>query len=161
MAFPGTGPMAVVSVVPTDFHYVTAGTALTGWNMPGRTLSNLPSELGFNLSIEQYFAQRWLACARYGYANQASLNGVNNARSASVGIDGLMGGRDNHTGLGFGYAQSAIHNARDETSLELFQRFQLANHVQFTTGAQAVINPTFAPHSGLAGVFSLGLQIDL
>ena len=202
MAFPGTGPMAVVSVEPTEQFYMTAGAAnaygnatvisfnrltsegqiyafgevgllpdikdvgrgriaLTGWNMPGRELSNLPSDWGFNLTIEQYFAERWWAYARYGYANQGSLNGVTNAWSAAVAIDGLLGSPDNLTGIGFGYAQPANHSARDETSFEAFQRFQLTNHIQFSTGAQAIINPSFALHSGVVGVFSFRLRIDL
>jgi len=135
--------------------------ALTGWNMPGRSLSNLPSDWGFNLTIEQYFTERWWAYARYGYANQGSLNGVTNAWSAAVAIDGLLGSPDNLTGLGFGYAQPASHSARDETSFEVFHRFQLTNHIQFTTGAQAILNPSFAPHSGTVGVFSFRLRIDL
>jgi porin len=201
MVFAGTGPLALVSVEPTDLFYVTAGAAnaygnatvsgfnrfveegqfygfgelgllpeiehvgrgriaLTGWNMPGRPLNGLRSDWGINITIEQYFADRWWAYARYGYADQG-LSGVTNAWSAAVAVDGLLGSPDNLTALGFGYAQPASHAGRDETSFELFQRFQITQHVQFTTDAQLIIDPSFAPRSNAVGVFSFRLRIDL
>lgn len=197
-AFVGHGPLAMVSVHPTDVFYATAGAAnafstttqstigdladewriygfgevgvtpeigglgrgryaLTAWNMPAR--NDLPSDWGASVTIEQYLTDDLWVYGRYGYADRG-LTGVRQAWQVALAIDGLLGSPDNVTGMGFGYAQPADGDARDETSLEIFQRFQILEHAQFSLGAQLIIDPSNAPDDDAIGVFSARLRLE-
>jgi len=201
MAFPGHGPLAVLSVHPTEVFYANAvganaysvttessldrlfdegqiygagevgvtpeiealgagRYAVTGWNMPGRELEGLPSDWGVNFTIEQYLLERLWVYGRYGYSD-VGLNGVQNAYQAALSVDGLLGSPDNITGIGFGYAVPSDSSLRDEKSAEIFHRFQLTQHTQFSIGAQAIMNPANAPTRDVVGVFSFRLRFTL
>ncbi|MGB7161144.1 MAG: hypothetical protein WBD40_23995 [Tepidisphaeraceae bacterium] len=201
MAFPGHGPLALVSVHPSDLFYATVGGAnaynlttesgfssldegeiygfgeigvtpeieglgkgryaVTGWNMPSRDLDGLPSDWGVNFTIEQYLADDLWVYARYGFADQGVLTGVESNWSVALAIDGLLGSPDNITGIGFGYAMPTDDSLRDQKSAEVFHRFQLTEHTQFSVGAQAIFDPSNAPDKDVVGVFSLRLRISL
>jgi hypothetical protein len=78
-----------------------------------------------------------------------------------MAVDGLLGSPDNVTALGFGYAKPTNGSLRDETSVDLFHRFQVTEHTQFTVGAQAFFDPSNAPDTDVVGVFSFRLRVDL
>jgi hypothetical protein len=134
--------------------------AVTGWYMPERALFELPSDWGVNLTIEQYLYDNLWVFGRYGYAD-TGLTGVKQGVSAGVAVDGLLGSPDNLTAFGVGYAIPTFDGLRDETSAEIFHRFQVTEHTQFTIGAQAIINPASAPDHDVVGVFSLRLRFEL
>jgi hypothetical protein len=89
------------------------------------------------------------------------ITGIQSAWQAAVAVDGLLGSPDNITGLGVGYAEPADSSLRDETSIDLFHRFQLTEHTQFSVGSQAIFNPSNAPDDDVVGVFSLRLRFTL
>lgn len=135
--------------------------ALTAWNMPGRELQGLPSDWGFSVTAEQYLTENLWVYARYGHADKGVLTGVQDAWAAALAIDGLLGSPDNLTGIGFGYTKPSNDSLRDQKSVEVFHRFQVTEHTQFTVGAQAIFDPSNKPHDDVVGVFSLRLRIDL
>ena len=134
--------------------------AITTWYMPERDLNGLPSDHGFSITLEQYLAERLWVYGRYGWAD-LGLTGVDSAWQAALAIDGLLGSPDNVTALGIGYAQPSNSDLRDETSLDLFHRFQLTERTQLTLGAQAFIDPSNAPDQDVLGVFSVRLRFAL
>ena len=94
-------------------------------------------------------------------ADQGVITGVQQAWQAAIGIDGLLGSKDNLTAVGFGYAVPAAAGLRDEKSIEVFQRFQVTKFTQFTVGAQLFVDPSNAPDDNVLAVFSFRLRVDL
>lgn len=135
--------------------------ALTVWNMPGRDRRDLPSDWGFSITMEQYMADNLWLYARYGQADDGSLTGVDRHWAVAMAIDGLLGSPDNLTGLGFGYARPADGDLRDQKSFEVFHRFQITEHTQFSIGAQAIVDPSNDPDRDIVGVFSFRCRITL
>lgn len=199
--WPGHGPMALVSVRPTDWFYATLGGAnaystttqmqvsslfdegkiftfgevgvtptinglgrgqyaVTLWYMPERENINSPEGQGISVTLQQYLSDTLWCYARYGYAD-GDILGVESAYQVGMAVDGLLGSRDNLTGLALGFAQPSFAGGRDETSIEVFQRFQLTRFSQFTVGAQAIIDPSNAPDKDVIGVFSFRLRFVL
>lgn len=134
--------------------------ALTGWSMPPRHRDGLPSDWGFSVTVEQYVADNLWFLGRFGYADRG-ITGVERSFSAAVAIDGLLGSPDNVTGLGFGYAIPTSGDLREEKTIELFHRFQVLEHTQFSIGAQAIFDPSNAPDDDVVGVFSVRLRLAL
>lgn len=135
--------------------------AITAWNMPARERNDLPSDWGFSITAEQYVAENLWFYARYGQADDGSLTGVDRHWAVAMAIDGLFGSPDNVTGFGFGYVRPANGDLRDQKSIEAFHRFQLTQHVQFSVGVQAILDPSNDPDSDAVGVFSVRLRIAL
>jgi len=134
--------------------------AITAWYMPAREDPDRPSDQGMSITLEQDVAENLWLMARYGFADEG-LTGVQSAWQVAFGIDGLFGSPDNLTGIGFGYAEPTNGSLRDETWIDVFQRFQVAEHIQFTVGAQLFIDPSNSPDKDAVGVFSMRLRIEL
>jgi hypothetical protein len=198
--WPGHGPLALVSLHPTEDWYFTAATSnansrttqisfsslddfelftfgevgygpmiegvgralftLTGWYMPERDDGRRPDDSGFSITYQQNFGERFWAMARYGYADRG-LSGVKSVWQAAAAVDGLLGSPENVTGVGIALAEPTAATARDETSLEIFHRFQLTRDTQLSLGAQALFNPGNAPDDDVIGVFSIRLNFAL
>ena len=148
-----------VGVTPEIEELGRGRIAVTGWYMPERELLGLPSDWGVNLTAEQYISENLWVFGRYGYAD-TGLTGVKQGCSAGVAFDGLLGSPDNLTALAVGYAVPTNNGLRDETSAEVFHRFQVTEHTQFTVGAQAIIDPANAPNDDVIGVFSFRLRFE-
>ncbi|MCA9285012.1 MAG: carbohydrate porin [Phycisphaerales bacterium] len=128
------------------------------WHMDERDQLGLPDDQGLSLILEQDFGDRLLAFLRYSYAD-ASLNDIRNSVQAGVGIRGLLGSDANMTGAAFSFSEPASSDARDETVMEVFQRFQLTARTQFSLGAQLIVNPAYNPDQDVIGVFTARFRL--
>lgn len=196
--FPGHGPLAGISLRPTDQFYLTAGAvngyslttepgieslfnewdlfsaaeagwtpvieglgpgryAFMAWHMDARDLWGLPEDYGLSFIADQDLGGGWQVFARYAW-NDGSLTNIRNLGQAGVGLDGLLGRRDDLTGLAFSLADPSTSESRYETVLEVFHRFQVTRHTQFSVGLQLIANPVNAPDNEAAGAFYARLR---
>jgi porin len=198
MAFPGHGPMAGISLRPTDQFYLTAGAingysdttevgletlfdewdlfsvaetgwtpvieglgpgryALAAWHMAARDLWDLPEDYGVTFIADQNLGGGWQVFARYAWS-EAALTDIRNLGQGGVGRNGLFGREDDLTGLALSVADPASNDVRYETVAEIFHRFQLTRHTQFSVGLQLIANPVNAPDNETAGAFYARLR---
>lgn len=123
------------------------------WHMDERDELNLPDDQGLSVILEQEFGSQVLAFLRYSYADGA-LRDIRNSVQAGVGIRGLLGSDANVTGAAFSFSEPASSTGRDETVMEVFQRFQLTRHTQLTLGAQLILDPAYNADQDAIGVFT-------
>ena len=118
---------------------------------------DIPHDSGFSLVLDQDIGERVQAFFRYNYTEQ-SVSNIEHLVQGGVGVSGLLGSTDNMTGLAYSYADPA-GPGRSEQVVEIFHRFQLTGFIQFSIGAQAIFDPTFAPDDDVIGVFSTRARI--
>lgn len=128
------------------------------WHMDQRDLLNQPSDRGFTIVLEQDLTDRLHVFVRHGWAEDGRLTGNKRSTQGGLGYTGLLGSPSNLTAAAFGYTDPR-NNGRDEKVLEVFHRFQVSAHVQFSAGVQAIFDPTNAPQDDVIGVFTFRLRI--
>ncbi len=134
--------------------------SVTGWYMPAREDPDRPQDQGISITYQQDIGERLWLMGRYGYADEG-LTGVKSAWQVAMAYSGLLGSPDNVTGVGLGYAEPANSDLRDETSIDMFHRFQVTELTQFSVGAQLFFDPSNSPDTDVVAVFSLRLRIDI
>lgn len=128
------------------------------WHMADRDLLDLPSDNGFTVVAEQDFGDRILAFARYGWADEGVLTGIKQSGQIGVGFRGLLGSPLNMTGVGFGVSDPSASDLDPESVLEVFHRFQLTSHTQFSLGFQSIFEPSNSDDD-FVGVLTCRLRI--
>ncbi len=131
--------------------------AVCAWHMDARNLWDLPSDYGLTFIADQNLGGGWQVFARYAW-NDGSLTNIRNLGQTGVGLYGLLGREDDLTGLAYSLADPSVSESRYENVLELFHRFQLTRHVQFSVGVQLIANPVNAPENQTAGAFYARLR---
>lgn len=132
--------------------------AVTLWFMDSRPEFSLPSDRGISLIAEQDLSDWIYVFTRYSYADEA-LERIRNTVQVGAGLRGLLGSPDNLTGLAFGYTQPRSDDLRDEKVIELFHRFQLTRHSEFTLDGQFIIDPADAPGDDALFVFGVRYRL--
>ncbi len=127
------------------------------WHMDSRNLSGLPSDFGLTAIADQNFGKNLQAFARYAYSDGALTN-VRHLAQAGLGLSGLLGRRDDLTGLAFSLAVARNPSAGNETVLEAFHRFQITRFGQLSFGLQLIANPANAVENHAEGVFYARLR---
>jgi hypothetical protein len=128
------------------------------WHMDERELINSPSDDGFTIILEQDLNERLHVFARYGNADNGVITGIERSTQAGLGYRGLLGSPDNLTGAAFAYSEPA-GTGRDEKVVEVFHRFQVSAHVQFSAGVQGIFDPTNAPDDDALAVLTFRMRV--
>lgn len=132
--------------------------AVLVWHMDDRPNLSLPSDYGFTVIAEQDFGKRMLVFARYGWADTGDLTGIKQSAQIGMGYRGLFGDPLNMTGAAFGVSDPAASNLDPESVFEVFQRFQLTSHTQFSVGFQAIFEPSRSDDD-FNGVFTFRFRL--
>jgi porin len=122
------------------------------WHMDARKNLGLPEDEGVTVIFNQNLGDRLQMFARYAYSD-GTLTNVRQIAQAGLGLSGLIGRKDDLTGAAFSVNMPRSSNSRTETVLEVFHRFQVSNHNQFSLGLQLIANPGNATDNEAAGVF--------
>jgi porin len=122
------------------------------WHMDARKNLGLPEDEGVTVIFNQNLGDRLQAFARYAYSD-GTLTNVRQIAQAGLGLSGLIGRKDDLTGAAFSVNMPRSSASRTEAVLEVFHRFQVSNHNQFSLGLQLIANPGNATQSETAGVF--------
>lgn len=132
--------------------------AIGFWHMDARDLWGLPEDSGLTFIADQNLTGNLQVFARYAYNNYGTLTNIKNLGQAGLGLSGLTGRRDDLTGLAFSLADPVRSASRYETVMEIFHRFQLTRHTQFSVGLQLIANPVNATGNEAAGAFYARLR---
>lgn len=129
------------------------------WHVDARDGAGKPSDQGVTISLDQDLGKQVIVFLRYGYS-EAEVTGIQNSVQGGIGITGVLG-RENMLGFAAGWSEPESASQRDETVLEVFQRFQITETMQFTVGSELIINPGKTDEQDLIGVFSVRLRISI
>lgn len=131
---------------------------LAVWHLDSREDAARPSDRGFTLSFDQDIGEALTCFIRYGHAD-GDVTGVTDSVQGGAGIKDVLGD-DNMFGVAAAWSRPADDTERDEKVLEIFQRFQMTETVQFTVGAEMIVDPSNAPDDDVLGVFSARLRVS-
>jgi porin len=121
------------------------------WRMDARSLNDLPSDYGLTAIVDQNLGKNLQVFGRYAYSD-GTLTNVKHLGQVGLGLSGLLGRKDDLTGLAVSLAIPRRETSRNETVLETFHRFQVTKHSQLSVGIQLIANPGNAPDNETAGV---------
>ncbi len=134
------------------FHGLGSGRyALCMWHMDARGLNSLPSDSGLTAILDQNLGERLQTFARYAYTG-GKLTNVKNLAQVGFGLSGLIGRKEDLSGLAFSLATPLGRGSRNESVIEMFHRFQISQNSQFSLGVQLIANPGTAPTSSTEGI---------
>ena len=128
------------------------------WHMDERDLIDRPNDNGLTVVLEQDLTDRVHVFARYGWADKGVLTGIESSAQCGLGYRGLLGSPDNLTAAAFGYSDPT-NDGREEKVVEVFHRFQVSQHVQFSVGVQGIFDPSNAPDDDALAVLTFRLRI--
>lgn len=131
---------------------------LSLWHIDEREDARKPSDAGFTLAMDQDLGERFIAFARYGHAD-GDVTGISDGVQGGVGIRHVMG-KESLLGVAAAWSRPEDESKRDEKVIEVFQRFQIIESLQFTVGAEMIIDPINAPDDDVLGVFSARLRLS-
>jgi hypothetical protein len=125
------------------------------WHIDAATIEGFPSDRGVALSCEQEIHKSYVPFLR-------AATGVSHFLAAGVGLEGVLRGKSDLTGIGLAWARPNDASLDDQVGGEVFHRFQLAPDVQLTVGYQYVADPSFAPSGDddPVGVFEVRVRIE-
>lgn len=127
------------------------------WHIDAREDADKPADEGFTISFDQDLGDSVIAFTRYGHAD-GDVTGITDSVQAGAGVKHVLG-QDNLLGLAGAWSKPSDDAERDETALEIFQRFQVTETSQLTVGAEVIFDPSNAPDDDVVGVFSARLRI--
>jgi hypothetical protein len=145
-----------------DVKGVGKGTyRLCVWHLDEADVEDNPEDKGINLSCDQdvgcgvfpFFRAAW---------SEGDATGVERFVAAGVGLEGVLRGKEDLTGIAFAWGDPAESSAESQFGGEIFHRFQLAPDVQLTIGYQYIVEPSYAPSSNddPVGVFEVRVRIE-
>jgi hypothetical protein len=120
--------------------------------MDARKKLGLTEDEGMTVILNQNLVDTLQVFARYAYSD-GTLTNVRQIAQAGLGLNGLIGRKDDPTGAAFSVNIPCNSASRTETVLEVFHRFQVTNYNQFSLGLQLIANPGNATENEAAGVF--------
>jgi hypothetical protein len=147
-----------VGLTPTIDGVGAGRYRLALWHIDAREQANQPGDNGFTVSCDQDFGESLIVFARYGHAD-GSVTNVTDSVQTGVGVKDLLG-KDSMFGAAVAWSAPKAEGERDEKTIEVFQRFQITQTIQFTLDAQAIFDPSNAPGDEVLGVFSARLRIS-
>ncbi len=135
---------------------------LTFWHADERTQAGEPSGWGFNISFTRYLAGKWLPFVRAGYAKDG---GSLMQKSVSVGFGYQPVPKGDLLGFGFNWGEPNEDTfgpgLRDQYTIEVFYRWQLAPQLAITPDVQFLINPALNPEENQIWIFGLRARLAL
>lgn len=111
------------------------------WYADSRPEDGIGHDKGFSLILEQDLGDTFQAFVRYSHS-MGEITNIANTVQGGVGIRGLLGSRQNLTGLAASWSEPDTGGGPDEKVVELFHRWQLTRHTQFSVGVQGIFDPT-------------------
>ena len=153
---------AVEAGLTLDLHGLGKGTyRFTAWHSDRASLVDLPEDHGLALSIDQEAGRGIVPFFRASWSD-AHATGIHALIAAGVGIEGPLGREDDVLGVGLAWGQSSEDGVADQFTAEAFYRLQLAPGIQWTFGAQAVLNavdPGGGDSEETVGIFEMRVRV--
>lgn len=150
---------AEVVVSPTMKEAGSGKYRIAAWHRDAQDSTGRPPDYGFVLTLDQQLGDKRIAFARYGWS-EASLTGIANSVQAGIAFEDAIV-EQGVFGVAAAWADPSEPGRRNEKILEVFQRFQLTEVLQFTVGAQAIFDPSNAPNDRALSVISVRFRLAI
>ena len=135
-----------VGYVPSMAERYFRKVSVTYWHSDAYTSaggSDISSGQGVAVSSHWFFADRFIPFVRFALSNG---NGENAFYKKDLQIGhGLRFRSHDILGTSFSMAQTNIPDSKNQSTFEVFYRFNLTEHLEVTPDFQWIINPTFNP----------------
>jgi porin len=135
----------------------------TVWHTDGIDIhdeSHQSSGKGFSLRFEQQLGEGVLPFITYSRASGGATD-VRQLVTAGLGLTGIIGNRDDITGVAVAWGQPENRSLRNQYVAELFYRVQLTQHIQVTPDLQLIVEPSRNRDNDTIGVLGLRMRIIL
>jgi hypothetical protein len=150
-----------VGWTPTFENFGKGAYRLEVWHTDAATIEGFDEDRGVALSCEQEICKSYVPFLRAAWSD-GDATGVSEYLAAGIGLEGLIRGKDDLTGIAVAWGRPEDSSFDDQVSAEVFHRFQIAPDVQITLGYQYYVDPSFAPASNddPVGVFEVRVRIE-
>jgi porin len=140
-----------IGYVPSMAERYFRKISLTYWHSDAYTSAGdaeIASGQGIAFSSHWYFADKFIPHIRFAFSNG---NGENAFYKRDIQIGhGFRFKTHDILGISFSTAQTNVPDSKEQSTLEVFYRFNLTEHLALTPDFQWIINPTFNTESSLA-----------
>jgi porin len=125
---------------------------VTAWHTDTRHNAGVPESWGVAATANWTFKEKWGPFARVGFSEGDAplLN-----KSVTAGLIRYFEKRSDLFGLGVNWGEPAADSLRDQYTVEMFYRLQLAQNVAITPSVQFLIDPAGNPTESDTTVFGL------
>lgn len=131
---------------------------LTVWDVDAREDLGIGSGNGVALTANWTFADRWMPFIRLGRSDgTASIY----RESATVGFIHYLAARSDLFGFGINRGDPSDESLREQTTVEFFYRFQVAENFAITPSVQLLKDPALNPLEDRVWVFGLRVRLAL
>ena len=141
-----------------DKRYSNAVT-LTGWHVDERKDAGVPEDYGLALNGNWTTEDgHWMWFGRLGASDGgAALY----KKTATIGFGRLLDQRTDVLGVGLNWGDPGAEDLKEQTTLEVFYRFQFAQNLAFTPSVQYLKNPALNPERYDLWITGLRLRVTL
>ncbi len=136
--------------------------SLTYWHSdPYTSVSDaeIPMGQGIAFSSHWFFKERFIPFVRVAFSNGNGENAFYK-RDIQVG-HGFRFRTHDILAIAFSTAQTNVPGSKEQSTMEIFYRFNLTEHFEITPDYQLVINPTFNPNHNTLSYFGIRGRITL
>jgi porin len=131
-----------IGYTPTFENMGKGAYRLEVWRVDNRAEDGYPEDHGVALSTEQEIGGGVVPFFRAAWS-QGDVTGVERFANAGVGLEGVLRGKSDLTGIGIAWGEPSDESLHDQWGGEVFHRFQLSPDVQLTLGYQYILRPTY------------------
>lgn len=125
---------------------------VTGWHVDERERAGVSEGQGVTFGANWTFYDRWMPFFRAGWSEgEASLM----HRSATTGLMHYFSCRGDLAGIGLSWEDPVDRSLREQKSMELFYRYQIAKHLAITPSVQVLMDPANNPNTDALTFFGL------
>jgi porin len=125
---------------------------IAGWHVDRRQHAGVPESYGVAVAGNWAFDERWMPFFRAGWSDgEAPLMN----RAVTGGIMRYCADRGDLTGIGVSWEDPSDRALREQKSIELFYKLQLAQNLAVTPSLQVLIDPALNPNTNTLTVFGI------
>jgi porin len=141
-----------------DKRYSNAVT-LTGWHVDEREDAGVPEDYGLALNGNWLTDDGlWMVFGRLGKSDGAAAL---YEKTATIGFGRLLDQRTDVLGVGLNWGDPGAEGLKDQTTLEVFYRFQFAQNLAFTPSFQYLNNPALNPNEDDLRILAFRVRVTL
>jgi porin len=127
---------------------------LTYWHADARKAAGVEESEGVTFSAARFINDKWLPFFRAGYSHGTAAP----MKKSIAGGIGLRRDNKDVVGIGIAWGEPSVSGLRDQTTAEIFYRWQVNDVLAITPSLQLIHNPALDPTNDNLMVFGLRVR---